>query len=247
MSTVRVLEEVPELGSGLDGSELAAARLVPAQVIRLRTGEWKADGLVDPQGALGLLLLDGLLTRELKLLGTVSCTELLGGGDILRPWIGQDDEFSSIPAEAHWEVVVQGRIAILDRRFALAVARWPEVAAAVLDRSVERARSTLFQLAVCHLTRVGARILVTLWHLADRYGRVTAKGVLVPLPLTHRNLAGIVGARRPSVTTAIGALRDDGRLERVDDGWLLSGGPPAELGRLRRESALPESLSISAG
>ena len=70
---------------------------------------------------------------------------------------------------------------------------------------------------------------------------MTPAGVLVPLPLAHRTLASIVGARRPSVTTALGALRDDGRLERVPEGWLLHGEAPEELDRLRRQSALPDA------
>lgn len=240
MPAVRVLEEAPDLATGLEGGELAAARAVPARAVRLDPGPWDAIGLIDPRGALGLLVLDGLLLRELELLGSVSCTELLGRGDILRPWVGRDDHFASIPTDARWEVATPVRVALLDRRFALAVARWPEVAAGVLDRSVERSRSTLFQLAVCHLTRVDVRLLVTLWHLADRFGRVTPEGVLLPLALAHRTLASIVGARRPSVTTALSALRGDGHVERVEDGWLLHGDPPEELDRLRRQSGLPD-------
>jgi hypothetical protein len=38
----------------------------------------------------------------------------------------------------------------------------------------------------------------------------------------------MVGARRPSVTTALGQLMARGAIERRQDGaWILRGGPPA--------------------
>ena len=40
-------------------------------------------------------------------------------------------------------------------------------------------------------------------------------------------LAGMVGARRPSVTTALGQLSARGAIERrPDGGWILRGDPP---------------------
>jgi hypothetical protein len=56
---------------------------------------------------------------------------------------------------------------------------------------------------------------------------VLPEGVLVDLPLSHRTLAGMVGARRPSVTTALGRLIAGGALERRTAGeWLLRGAAP---------------------
>jgi len=73
------------------------------------------------------------------------------------------------------------------------------------------------------LKRVDTRLLAFFWHLADRFGKVTADGVLIPLPLTHRQLALLVGAQRPSVTSALGALAERGQLRRDDNGnWLLA-------------------------
>ena len=43
--------------------------------------------------------------------------------------------------------------------------------------------------------------------------------------LTHSALARLVGARRPSVTSALGDLGRDRLLERTEDGWLLRGDP----------------------
>jgi len=51
-------------------------------------------------------------------------------------------------------------------------------------------------------------------------------------------LAALVGAKRPSVTTALGELTAQGLVERRDDGsWLLHGEPPEEPGRRRPAEA----------
>ena len=49
---------------------------------------------------------------------------------------------------------------------------------------------------------------------------------MLPLALSHRMLGQIVGARRPTVSTALGALARDGLVARRVDGWLLLGRPP---------------------
>jgi hypothetical protein len=46
--------------------------------------------------------------------------------------------------------------------------------------------------------------------------------------LTHRLLAELIGARRPTVTTSLGQLERSGTLSRPGpDAWLLHGEPPA--------------------
>ena len=88
------------------------------------------------------------------------------------------------------------------------------------------------------------RVLLLLWHLADRWGRVRPDDVYLDLPLTHDLIARMVGAHRTTVTLAIGRLREEGRLERTDRGaWLLLGGVPDGL----TDVALPVQLHGSAG
>jgi CRP-like cAMP-binding protein len=50
---------------------------------------------------------------------------------------------------------------------------------------------------------------------------VTPDGVRLELPLTHAVLGKLVGAHRPSVTTALGSLVDRGLVVRAEDGWVL--------------------------
>jgi CRP/FNR family transcriptional regulator, cyclic AMP receptor protein len=223
-----VLEHDPELGRGLppDQFELASRHLV-ARTRRLEPGEWRGpfDGQDDSEASIGALVLDGLILRVQRV-GTVASAELLGSGDVLRPWL-TGTEGSSLPATARWQALQPTTVAILDRRFASIAGRWPEVTSALIERSVQRARLLAFQMAIGNVRRVDARLLLLMWRLADRWGRVTSEGVVVPLRLTHGWLAHLVGAQRPSVTTALGNLAGAGRVERLDDGsWLLRGDPP---------------------
>ena len=204
---VRVLDVDPDLAESLDprSEEFALAKAAAvARVDLIDVGEWNgAEEYPESAGHLGLLIVEGLLARTVEV-GNRSCAELLGPGDFLRPWV-TIAAHSSVPLEAHWTVVDPVRVAVLDRRFAKNVIRYPEVVSAILDRVMMRSRWLTFHLAVCHLKRIETRLLVVLWHFADRWGRVRRDGVLVPIRITHQLLAGVVGAQRPSVTTRLGS------------------------------------------
>jgi CRP/FNR family transcriptional regulator, cyclic AMP receptor protein len=236
---VRVLDEDPDLLERLaDAERPRALTNAVARVETLNVGLWdEPDAPGDYRDGFGLLLLDGILARRVTL-GRFDCTELLGQGDLLRPWSFDSAASSSVPSKVTWNVVEPVRLATLDRGFALAVAPWPEVSAALMDRIVHRARWLAFQLAVCHVVRVDTRLLLMFWHFADRWGRMTPEGARVRIPITHGVLASVVGARRPSVTTALGRLQEEQLIERLPDGaWLLHGEPPSDFSRLEAEAA----------
>jgi CRP-like cAMP-binding protein len=70
---------------------------------------------------------------------------------------------------------------------------------------------------------VDLRLLVLFWHLAERFGKVTPAGTVVPLSLSHADLAELIGAARPSVSTALKELSQQGFVQRnrADRSWLL--------------------------
>jgi CRP/FNR family transcriptional regulator, cyclic AMP receptor protein len=222
---IPLLDADVDLGEGLTQDELRVARrAVGVQVKSLEAGPWDPGAEEWPAPpSLGLVVLEGLVTRDIVFAGRTT-TELVGAGDVLRPW--EDDvQFDPLPFAVAWHVHEPARVALLDARFALAAARWPALAAAVSRRQVRRARGLAFQLAIAQLPRVDDRLLVLLWALAERWGRVSPQGVRLPLQLPHRTLATLVGARRPSVTTALSGLARDGLVERTENGWLLRGDP----------------------
>ena len=244
-SLIPLLEADAELGEGLTPAELeAATRALAVHARGIDPGPWVPHDEQWPVApTLGLLVLEGVVTRDIVFAGRTT-TELLGAGDVLRPW--EDDvQFDPLPFGVVWHVHEPTRVAMLDARVALATARWPALAASLSRRHVRRARSLAFQLAIAQLPRVDDRLLVLLWALAERWGRVSTQGVRLLLALPHRTLATLVGARRPSVTTALSGLARDGLVERTEEGWLLHG-DPAEVFANRLHAPVPVAPGAEA-
>ena len=174
---------------------------------------------------IGLLIVDGIVTREVLLGSTVSA-ELLGPGDIVRPWsLAEGSELMS--TRVRWSVVSENlRAAVLDRRVAKQLGAYPELAVVLIDRLNDRSSRLAVTQAISQLKRVDQRLIALFTHLGERWGRITPAGVLVPLRLSHQMLGTLVGASRPTVSTAIGALTRTGELVRRSDGaWLLAARP----------------------
>jgi CRP/FNR family transcriptional regulator, cyclic AMP receptor protein len=221
-----LLELDPDLGLLLEADRLEAARHeLRVAVHAIETGPWDIQKLSGTSAAhIGLLVLDGVLAREVLVSDTVS-TELLGPGDVLRPWHVHEGA-SLLQYSVRWNVLARSRIALLDRRFAGHLVTFPEVSAAILDRVNERALRLTVTQAISQLNRVDRRLLALFWHLAERWGRMTPEGVALPMTLSHRMLGQLVGARRPTVSTALSELAKEGEVQRRDDGtWLLTGAP----------------------
>jgi CRP/FNR family transcriptional regulator, cyclic AMP receptor protein len=250
---VKVFEAHPDL---LADVEPAAARLVRDRGIVdstvLAEGDWTPPPVEElGPGAIGLLVMDGLLSRTIRFAGLES-PELVGAGDLLRPW--EEEQDGSLDFAADWRVLERTTLAVLDDRFARRICRVPGVASGLLTRAVERSRWLSFQLAIAHVRRAEPRVLMLFWHLADRWGRVTPRGIVVPLRLTHSTIAQLVCMRRPTVSATLMRLVRCGELARNRDGtWLLTGAPPDLSTVTRRRAAVavgvpgPSSAAIDVG
>jgi CRP/FNR family transcriptional regulator, cyclic AMP receptor protein len=233
-----LVDLLPELADGLTPALREQVRAwLAVRVWSLPRGDWPAHA-VREDGLMGYLVLDGVLARCVGL-GKAAYPELLGRGDLLRPWQAELDGRLG-PVEVRWQVLEPCRVAVLDRRFARIVGRWPEIVDELLTRALSRAREMDFHMAIAQLPLLEARLLALLWHLADRWGEPVPGGVRLPIRLTHGLLAAMVLARRPSVSTTMTDLAQRGLLSRRDDGWVLHGKPPTELHKLsRRDGAHP--------
>jgi CRP/FNR family transcriptional regulator, cyclic AMP receptor protein len=223
-----VLAEDPDLAEAIAPSDRRlAVEQCAAWEVRLQRGGWseRASHLM-PDG-IGLLVLDGLLIRRVGIEGEFGA-ELLGQGDILRPWQGED-ALPTLPRTSGWRVLQPTRIALLDRRAAERFARYPQLTGRLVARALERSRNLAINMAIVHHGRIETRLHMLFWHLADRWGRVRKDGVVVPLRLTHSVLADLVSARRPTVTSALSQLSAKGLIRADREEWLLSGEPPGEL------------------
>jgi hypothetical protein len=198
-----------------------------ADVVHVDGRAWNPDEVeLGPEPGLGLIVIDGLFEREVRVAGRTAA-ELLGPGDVLRPWDIVDARDTCIPVEAAWTVLAPARVAILDARASALAARCPQLPALLMARSHSRIRSMAALLAIAQIRRLDLRILTLLWHLADRFGRVRPDGVAVEVPLKHATLAKLLAATRPSVSSALAELASRGEIERLDGGgWLLKGDPP---------------------
>jgi hypothetical protein len=232
----RVLEEDADLAAGLEGGRLSeATRRCLATAIVLVEKEWKPEREArQARDGFGLLVLEGLLIRRVGLPGRFGA-ELLGPGDLLRPWHAGEE--TSLPFTVHFAVAERARIAILDRAFAVRAAPFPEVATAIAGRAVRRVRNLAVEMAIVHYPDVRRRLLLVLWHLADRWGQVTPEGVRIPLRLRHQLLADLVAARRPSVSSALTKLTSEGLVRRDRRGLLLVGDLLQALGDPSRDTA----------
>jgi CRP-like cAMP-binding protein len=228
MEIANVLDEDPDLGRMLAEPRLSAARRdCRAPLFELPAGAWDAEAaLSSTQRGYGLLVLDGVLARRVGRTRRHG-VELLGPGDVLRP---EDAEAANatLSFPVAWRAVEPARLAILDTGFVRRSAPYPEVGARLVGRATARARGVLVHLAIAQHARIDTRLWLALWHLADRFGRVTPDGVLLPLRLTHELLADLIAAQRPSVTLSLQQLEQQGRLERSSGSILLLGEPPAD-------------------
>jgi CRP-like cAMP-binding protein len=236
---VALLDADPDLGEHLAGPRLAEARReCLGRRVTIEEGPWPDRlGHLGPRD-LGVLVLSGMglwIART----GRYHGSELVGPGDLLRPW-DLPDELDVTPT--HWELRVLSEMeaVVLDGTAARRIGRYPELVSALLSRGKRRTRLLVASLATAQAPRVDRRVLLALWRMAGRWGRVTPEGVLVELPLTHEMLGWMVAARRPAVTSAVGQLEREGRLRRPGPHvWLLTGHAPYWLEAATNEATWP--------
>lgn len=221
---IRLIDADPDLFEGLNGSApLRAVNDLTVSVVRVPVGPWRVAAAAEDE-RLGLLVLDGLLARSVAV-SNQRRAELIGQGDIIRPWDTGGDELDRVRMDVRWEVLQTARLCELDAAFTRNACRIPQVVSELMLRAIRRSQRIGLQLAIADVRRVDDRLLALFGHLGDRWGRVTPDGVHVPVRLTHELIAQLIGAQRPTVTTGLGELQRAGRLiKRPDRTWLLPAG-----------------------
>ena len=225
---IRILDADPDLAQDLPPGRFEQAHhALVARTERIPAGTYTDQlGTADAGAGIGLLIVDGVVLRRLAL-GHRSSAELLGAGDILRPNQDSDND-ATAPFQPSFRVMEPLLVAVLDERFGVRLARFPELVPTIAARIMDRSRTLARMLAVAQLPRVDTRLLVAMWHLSERWGTVRPEGRVLPGFLSHELLGWLVGARRPSVTTALGELGQKDLIRRQPDGtWLLLGEAPA--------------------
>ncbi len=222
-----MLEVNPELAAALTPEQMGQARgelVLPA--IRIQAGRWDFEACANDDrvtgSLIGLILIDGVVIREI-MLGRYVSARLCGPGDLLELPSARNQR--SLPAVATMSVPGTAVLALLDDRVLAASRRWPRLGGRLLAQALGQVGDAGAHQAISQLARVEDRLLALFWHLADRWGRVLVDGVRIDLPLTHGTIGQLIGARRPTVTLGLRALRAGGLLQRRLDGtWLLAHG-----------------------
>jgi CRP/FNR family cyclic AMP-dependent transcriptional regulator len=240
-----VLDLDPDLGQGVCDDEWdAARRACRGTPLRLSDGVWDVPHLSgERDDLLGLLIVDGLLCREVSLHDR-HMLELLGPGAVLqlpvvseRPSLGGDIRLTAVTATT---------LVGLGESFIRAAARWPTLLPAIHRRLEAQREHLAIQGLIAHLPRAEHRLLLQLWHLADRHGRVTPEGTQLPLPLRHDLLGQLAACRRSTVTLAIGALVSEGYIRRMADGsWLITATAERRVNAIARSNRAPRVLGAT--
>ncbi len=218
---VDVVDGLPDLLDLVPADRLSTARrALRARSMLVRKGRW--DGAADAAmvgDGIGFLVLDGALIHCVTAAHRTS-GELLGPGDLVRcdADLGDDE----LPFGGYWRAISDVRLAVLDERFARNGAFVPELVPALMASVARRTDAVARQLVIVQSQAVENRILTTLHYLAERWGVMTVEGLVLPSFLSHGTLALLLGARRPSVTSAMVRLAATGQVIRREDGrWLL--------------------------
>ena len=219
-----------EVRMRLSARQHATARLLDAEAGQCDLSSW--FGVVG-RGP-GLLIVDGLLAVDTRVAGRTT-SELLGSGDLIQPPERHDDEM--VESDTVWRALRPSRLALLDTEFTERVRSWPQLLSALFRRAERRSTELDVLRAIsCH-PRLEVRLVLLLWHLASRWGRVEPAGLRLELPLTHRLLGQLVAAERPSISHALHRLSHAGIVTGAAGDWHLHGSVETHLESLIERTA----------
>jgi hypothetical protein len=222
-NTLSLLDADADLGRGIEPHEWEAARRATrATAMRLDRRECilPASGH-ETGGIVGLIVNDGMISREIAL-GEHVAFELLTPGDVLLLTAAEPDDLD-LAGRVTLTALDPAELIVLGTPFIHAAARWPSLLTNLHRRlEAQRQRLAIQGLAV-HQPRAEDRLLLTLWILANRCGRVTPEGTVLPLSLSHEVLGRLAAARRPTITLALRTLESTERVKRGPNGYLTLG------------------------
>ena len=128
----------------------------------------------------------------------------------MRPWTW-DAEGSHVQAEVGWTVLEETTLAVLDHGLVNAHRAVADARASSCSTAAPAARITSRWRSRSPITSASTTGCCSRSGTSPSAGGgSTPTGIVVPLPLGHQRLADLVGAHRPSVTTALGELARGG-------------------------------------
>jgi CRP/FNR family transcriptional regulator, cyclic AMP receptor protein len=220
---IPLIDAAPELASFLTEEECSLIEQIAVPVVQAEDS-LQLEDLLERHSAFAAIVVDGLVVHQLGI-GSEPSLRILGPGDLLAVANGQSVTLLGL---SRYRAQSSTRLALLGNEVLIAARHAPQTLVGLQAAAAGQLERLSAQLVICQLPRVADRVLAMMWLLADSFGRVTPVGTRLPLSLTHETLGALVGARRPTVTLALGELGKRGALVHQDGGWLLL--QPAPIG-----------------
>jgi hypothetical protein len=220
-NSISLLDAEPDLGRGIEAKDWELARRATRATLRRieRRDLALLAAASDSGNIIGLIVNDGMISREIAL-GEHVVFELLIPGDVLLLAAAGSDDLD-VAGGVTLTPLNAAEVIVLSKPFSHAAARWPSLLANLHRRLEGQRRRLAIQSLAAHLPRAEDRLLLTLWMLAASCGRVTPDGTLLPLSLSHEALGRLAAARRPTITLALRNLEGAECVERRPDGHLI--------------------------
>jgi CRP/FNR family cyclic AMP-dependent transcriptional regulator len=212
----------PDLGAALPADRQFVLDQVSIPVVNIGEDSTSVSELLQRFGAFAAIVVEGLVLHDLAI-GAEPGVRILGPGDLIAvpaepgPTLLERSTYRATPAT---------QLALLGNDFLNAARHEPRLLAGVQAVAAVQTERLSAQLVICQMPRVADRVLTMLWLLAETFGRVTPAGIRLRLSLTHELVGAMVGARRPTVTLALGELSKRGAVVHQDGSWLLLEPPP---------------------
>lgn len=135
--------------------------------------------------------------------------DLRGGGDFLGEGMLTSEDRFPLSAVCLEETLTCG---FSREGFESLVLRHPNIGLQVIRNLSRRIDSLTQRVGSMSATHLEERLHQVLWQVAREHGRPAGGGRELAMPFTHEELSFLVGAHRVSITRAMKALREAGRV-----------------------------------
>lgn len=214
---IRLLDADADLVRYLNADDRAEVARISLPVETVPKGSLALAELLEHRNGFAAMILQGIVLHHLAV-GSQPGLRVLGSGEVVG---FRDGPGPTLVGSSRYRASSETRLAVLGPDFLAAARRAPLLFVGLQAGMAEQTERLAAQLVICQLPRVADRVLAMLWLLADSFGKVTPAGTTLPMALTHEALGALVGARRPTVTLALGELAERGAVVHQDRGWLL--------------------------
>jgi len=225
---VQLLHIEPDIARFLPPAQRAEADGLGVPVVGFEPGPLDLGSELRRARGFAGIVLKGMVVHRLRV-GDQPGLRVLGPGDILAR---SGTQRTLLLARSTYHVAASIEVAMLGDEWLVAARRWPLLVPGLQTLLAAQSERLSAQFVICQLPRVDQRLLAILWLIAESWGHVTSVGTTLPLSLTHDALGEMIGARRSTVTLALGELSERGAIVRQHSGWLLLEPPPGVAGKL---------------